>query len=379
MELEVMIPSPAVDFNFDSSCTTPYISAPSSPQRIGNFFFSAPTSPTRSSSFFLDFNSLSADSSSSASLPLTIPFNWEQSPGIPKSKLPNNQDTDFEFDFSGHLQRTSLSADELFDGGKIKPLKPPPRLQFTDHDSPRSPRSPTKIFKEALSPRHKKRDFDPFAAAMEQTRRESNHNQQQQQKRNEEKQERGRERMLNSSASKSRRQKGTRSLSPFRVCDLFESESNQRQQQQQQQSSISSSSSTSTKTNSNSNSNSFSFSTSAWRGYKKWRLKDFLLFRSASEGRASSKDPLNKYSLINKSATEEVKNSSFRSTETGGASRRRGPAVSAHELHYTANRAVAEEMRKKTILPYKHGLLGCLGFNPTVNSISKGLGSLTRG
>jgi hypothetical protein len=41
---------------------------------------------------------------------------------------------------------------------------------------------------------------------------------------------------------------------------------------------------------------------------------------------------------------------------------RRGVPVSAHELHYTANRAQAEELRRKTFLPYRQGVLGCLGF-----------------
>jgi hypothetical protein len=43
---------------------------------------------------------------------------------------------------------------------------------------------------------------------------------------------------------------------------------------------------------------------------------------------------------------------------------------SPHELHYTANRAQAEEMKKKTFLPYRQGLLGCLGFS------SKGYGAM---
>lgn len=44
--------------------------------------------------------------------------------------------------------------------------------------------------------------------------------------------------------------------------------------------------------------------------------------------------------------------------------------ASAHELHYTANRAQAEEMKKRTYLPYRQGLLGCLGFS------SKGYGAV---
>ncbi|TQD74905.1 hypothetical protein C1H46_039578 [Malus baccata] len=53
---------------------------------------------------------------------------------------------------------------------------------------------------------------------------------------------------------------------------------------------------------------------------------------------------------------------------TNGVGKRRHPP-SLHELHYTANRAQAEEMRKKTYLPYRQGLLGCLGFS------SKGYGA----
>ncbi|KAF7810918.1 homeobox protein 9 [Senna tora] len=121
------------------------------------------------------------------------------------------------------------------------------------------------------------------------------------------------------------------------------------------------------------------------KAYRKLRLKDFLLFRSASEGRATAKDPLRKYTVLSKKAAaavataEEARNGSFRSTEgSGSVSRRRGP-VSAHELHYTVNRAASEEMKKKTVLPYKQlGPLGCLGFNPTLNDITRGIGSLTR-
>ncbi|PWA55105.1 hypothetical protein CTI12_AA190230 [Artemisia annua] len=48
----------------------------------------------------------------------------------------------------------------------------------------------------------------------------------------------------------------------------------------------------------------------------------------------------------------------------GVSNRRLGrSARSAHEVHYTLNRAQSEEMRRKTYLPYKQGLLGCLGFS----------------
>ncbi|CAK9172925.1 unnamed protein product [Ilex paraguariensis] len=358
MEIEVMIPSPAVDFNFDSACTSPYISAPSSPQRFGNSFFSAPTSPTRASSFYREFNNFcNSDAAATDNSLSEIPFNWEEKPGIPKTEgtknINHDDDTEFAFDFSGHLERTSLSADELFDGGKIKPLKPPPRLQYSDNgmvDSPKSPRSHKNMFREALSPRHRRKDFDPFAAAIEQTRRE--HSQEHTNK------QRGRERTHNSSGTATIRHKATRSLSPFRVSDiLFDQETNQQSPKN------SSSSSTS--------------GSAAW--YRKWNLKDFLLFRSASEGRATDKN-LKNYDLLKKNHHEDV-NSSFRSTGSSGSvssSRRRVP-VSAHELHYKVNRTVSEQMRKKTFLPYRQGLLGCLGFNPGGYEISKGLGSLARG
>ncbi|KAK1354282.1 Neuroguidin like [Heracleum sosnowskyi] len=45
-----------------------------------------------------------------------------------------------------------------------------------------------------------------------------------------------------------------------------------------------------------------------------------------------------------------------------GVSKRR-VGLSAHEMHYTANRAQAEEMKKKTSLAYRQGLFGCLSFS----------------
>lgn len=63
-----------------------------------------------------------------------------------------------------------------------------------------------------------------------------------------------------------------------------------------------------------------------------------------------------------------VKRAQRSKAATAAGKRRLG--LSAHELHYTANRAQAEEMRRKTFLPYRQGLLGCLGFN------SKGYGAM---
>lgn len=107
--------------------------------------------------------------------------------------------------------------------------------------------------------------------------------------------------------------------------------------------------------------------------YNKWNLKNLLLFRSASEGSATRrKMPVNKYSRITKCNEDAIKNSSFRSTDSCNSVRK----VSAHEMHYTANRAAAEEMKRKTYLPYKSGLFGCLGFHNnggSVHEISRGI------
>ncbi|MBA0877524.1 hypothetical protein Goshw_022700 [Gossypium schwendimanii] len=341
MDMEVVVPVP-LDFNFDSACSSPYMTAPSTPQRFGNgssFFFSAPTSPTRASSS------------------VAVPFEWEEKPGFPKMNdfnggIEKEDNThggggegceDFEFDFSGQLERTSLSAEELFDGGKIRPLKPPPGFSELSSYSPKSPRS------------FRKKDIDPFETAIEKSRRRSAV---------EPKITTQRGRETTSSSSSSYVHKKSRSLSPFRVSDhtMFEQDQT-----------------TASSTNPKSYMSSILSAISFSKGNRKWKLKDLLLFRSASEGRATSKDSFKKYAVLSKKEAEDVKSWSFRSTESvGSSSKRRGP-VSAHELHYTANRAVSEEMRRKTFLPYKQGLLGCLGFNPGIHEVSRGIMSFTRG
>ncbi|KAE8732667.1 hypothetical protein F3Y22_tig00001818pilonHSYRG00155 [Hibiscus syriacus] len=122
-------------------------------------------------------------------------------------------------------------------------------------------------------------------------------------------------------------------------------------------------------------------SSSAGRSSKRWVfLKDFL--RSKSEGRSNNKFF---WSTISFSPTKEKKPEKLNNVTNGvlenqrsikskpvngiGKGRRRVPP-SPHELHYTANRAQAEEMRKKTFLPYKQGLFGCLSFS------SKGYGAM---
>lgn len=311
------MPSPPVDFNFDSACTTPYISAPSSPPHFGAGFASAPGSPTR----FLGGGA--------------VPFSWEEKPGVPKPRRDfdgingeyEDDDRDFVFEFSGPLEKAYLSAaDELFDSGKIKPLKPP-SLRPEHGEKPRSsPKYPDKTVKEVRRSPKTESDAD----------------------------KRGRGREIRSNNNP--RHKATRSLSPFRASDLVFDRKQTGPENTNNNSAVSS-----------------SFISTMLSG--RWKLKDLLLFRSASEGRASSTQKMKKYSseLKNKKKSKEDVNYSFRSTTdsegSGSISRRRGP-VSAHELHYTMNRTISEELRRKTFLPYKQGLLGCLGFNPAVHEMS---------
>lgn len=365
--MEVVIPvRSTMDFDFSSARSTPYSTAPSTPKRFGELCFSAPTSPTRASEFYRDFHDELAmiderNSKTRSGFVSAIPFDWEETPGTPKSpRSKAKKEDEFAFDFSEELEKASLSAEELFDGGKIKPLKPPPGQKLNDeyarrksHLAPKSPKSPIsqgkKIIQNALSPRQKKH-IDPFsAAALQNTSKKTE-------------QERGRERLQTSSNSSRR---STRSLSPYRVSQYpWEEE----QQQQQNTGQLA--------TNSKALTTSSSALNSSSSKSRKWSLKDFLLFRSASEGRASDRDPLKKYSTLFRKH-EDVKNSSFRSTDSfnsGSNSKRRGP-VSAHELHYTMNRAASEDLKKKTYLPYKQGILGRFSFQP----ISSGFGTLTRG
>ncbi|XP_044475003.1 uncharacterized protein LOC123202922 [Mangifera indica] len=350
-EMEIVIPAvPTMEFEFTSARSSPYLSAPASPKRFGEYFFtSAPTSPSGISQFDREFDSLYMMNDEHSSV---VPFDWEEKPGTPKSQSPSraiaatDNEDDFAFNFSKEMEKESLTAEELFDGGKIRPLEPPPRLQLDDHTtlkspllSSRSPRSPIslgkKVIREVFSPRGKK-ETDPFAAAVENTRKQTQN-------------DRGRERRA-PDLSKSSSRRATRSLSPFRVSEYPWEEEETQHQQPIKQSSFSSKPSSTSKSSS-----------------RKWRLRDFLLFRSASEGHSRDKEP--KYQALFKKH-EDTKNSSFRSADSSGepmsGSRRRGQ-VSAHELHYTQNKAASENLKKRTFLPYKQGILGRLAVNPLAN------------
>ncbi|OIW14860.1 hypothetical protein TanjilG_30579 [Lupinus angustifolius] len=54
---------------------------------------------------------------------------------------------------------------------------------------------------------------------------------------------------------------------------------------------------------------------------------------------------------------KEGKSSRFSSIENPSLSSKKKP-ISAHELHYARKKAEVEDLKRKTFLPYKQGILG---------------------
>ncbi|XP_057527444.1 uncharacterized protein LOC130806400 [Amaranthus tricolor] len=298
------------------NCSTPYMSSTSRPML--NFFYSAPTSPHSPKFHSSLFDDVNDDNHDSEHMSLLDHDRHQEA----KIGMNDDEKDDFEFDFSGQLDlmvRPSLSsADELFDGGKIRPLK----LKLTPTVVPKS--------KKVMSPKHRKMgsdlgpDRDPFKDVI----------------RNNESKQRGRGRGGNGINRKGM----SRSLSPLRVSE-FALLGNQDQQN----------------LNGPSNSNGLF-------GSRKWKLKDLFLFRSASEGHNKDSQSFSKRWSFRSSSMVSGSGSGSGS-ESASVSKRRG-GVSVHEMHYASKRAVSEEMKKKTTLPYKHGLLACLGFSPVLPQFS---------
>ncbi|PPR88875.1 hypothetical protein GOBAR_AA31810 [Gossypium barbadense] len=116
LETELHEPPQVLFEDYDSTCSTPYVSAPSSPGREpgpgwihGGLFYSAPASP-------IHFTMTSIASKVSS----TRPSSPDNSP------LPLGSEFEFSarFGYTGSDQTRSMtSADELFLNGKIRPLK----------------------------------------------------------------------------------------------------------------------------------------------------------------------------------------------------------------------------------------------------------------
>uniref|UniRef100_A0A0E0EEF6 Uncharacterized protein n=1 Tax=Oryza meridionalis TaxID=40149 RepID=A0A0E0EEF6_9ORYZ len=260
---------------------------------------------------------------------------------------------DFAFGFSGQLRESTpilAAADELFEGGRIRPLNTPHPsiLQLVDDSAYALPRSPGRMRRIAAA------EAAEVSSSSSQRGRS------------------GRAAPASSSSSSSassRSRRATRSLSPFRgggggggADDEYPS------------------SPPSPRT---------SMMRGCGSGSRKWRLKDFFLFRSASEGRATgagSKDPLLKYTMLSSSASSAAaalhhNPQKLRGGGGGGdgsASMRkgRGSTASASDMPYTVSRAAAEDMRRRTTTPlpfHRNSLFGYLRSNPAIHSISRKL------
>lgn len=173
-------------------------------------FTSAPASPRRAAAIYAHFAAEEGSNGGGrdgddedeeefqprGSYATSVPFDWEERPGTPKAGIGGGGnaavwDDDADFDFGTAASNAAVpeqeltAADELFEKGrirplkplepaekgKIRPLKPPPGLLDGGSvaSSPRSPMTPRGGG--MWSPRRRSRvgsgfDFDPFAAAL---------------------------------------------------------------------------------------------------------------------------------------------------------------------------------------------------------------------
>ncbi|KAG4911297.1 hypothetical protein AAZX31_20G225000 [Glycine max] len=338
--------------DFDSTCSTPYVSAPSSPGRgpLPGFFYSAPASPMH--------------------FAITAASSYE--------KTPSSAPMGFEFEFSARFgcsgsagSGSMSSADELFLNGQIRPMKLSSHLERPQVLAPLLD----------LEGNEDEEDEEVVEEGVNVNVSVV----------------RGRDLRLRDKSVRRR----TRSMSPLRSNTPLEWAENEEDHDQNvtkpnKTNMISSSEAEKVEDGfglETTPSASSSRSSSAGRSSKRWVfLKDFL--RSKSEGRSNNKfwstisfsptkdkknqnPPNTNKNVASSETTQKPKGSSSSQTwarrisgkPTNGVGKRRVPA-SPHELHYKANRAQAEELRKKTFLPYRQGLLGCLGFS------SKGYGAI---
>lgn len=330
-----------------SACSTPFVSAPSSPCRGSSsppgYFFSAPASP-------MHFVLYSAPSSS------TTRSTESEFPKHDSSSL-----SEFEFDFSSQLSSSSgpldggsmISADELFSNGQIKPLKLSSHLQKPQILAPLLD----------LETEEEEDDGDFHGEIVNR---------------------RGRDLKLRSRSVNRK----ARSLSPLRNQCEEENDTSAKLEDENVPCAETTPSCSASSTGRNS---------------MKWIFLNNLLHRSKSEGgRANGKEKF--WSNISFSPCKEKKTKSQPLTQpsddstnqtqkqkqptpkgggkpTNGIAKRRGLKPSAHELHYTTNRAQAEEMKKRTYLPYRHGLFGCLGFTSkgytALNGLARSLNTVS--
>uniref|UniRef100_A0A0E0CRT9 Uncharacterized protein n=1 Tax=Oryza meridionalis TaxID=40149 RepID=A0A0E0CRT9_9ORYZ len=320
-------------------------------------FTSAPASPARAAAIYAQFDGSVGDgncadhdmavvgdddddfqpraSYSTGTATSTVPFDWEEKPGKPKSELaacaaaatsPNvGELDDADFDFGVLLDKSVqvpelTTADELFDEGKIRPLKPPPGLLDGGSvaSSPRSPISKSPMW----SPRLRGKvgsgaDFDPFAAALAKAAKGPS--------------------PLGAGA-KDADDAGTAS-SPKKPDPV---------------------SVTSPRC--------IPPATMINGGRKKWRLSDMLLFRrSAAKARATganiNKEPIFKYSPVQQLGTPVKKATADQSAAANGD-------VSAGKHKKQSKKATAAEDGMAS--PHRQSVMGCVRLNPGLHRLAKG-------
>ncbi|MQL99119.1 hypothetical protein Taro_031841 [Colocasia esculenta] len=382
--------------DIDSTCSTPYVSAPSSPGRSGpsGYFYSAPASPMH---FVLSSSPYCCAGANDANA---------AADGLMSGS--------FEFEFSARFGGTGsgsgaaaagsmISADELFLNGQIRPMNLSSHLQRPQVLAP-------------LLDLEGEEDEDGSD-------------------RNEAPTLRGRDLKMRNRSLRRR----ARSMSPLRNATPFQwhDDGEDLDERSGKRSGAGKSEDVDLEaepdhmdqlaaaaTPSVSASSSRSSSTSSSRSSKRWVFLKDLLYRSKSEGRGNTKDkfwnalsfspskdrtsslffrdrftkpppapgappsttaavasaapseahkPKQKNAGSSSSASTSKKPSSTSSKPANGVGKRRVPSRSPHERHYTANRAQAEEMRKKTFLPYRQGLLGCLWFSSRSYGAMNGL------
>ncbi|CAL4906070.1 unnamed protein product [Urochloa decumbens] len=283
--------------NDESACSTPFVSAPSSPARdpsfsaAGGCFYSAPASPARGAGDEYGCDELGFD---------------------------------FDFDFSSRCPSPAVaamsSADELFHNGQIRPMRLASFLLRPQALPPLTGDVPTD---HPPPPQPLEADAEAKAAAAD---------------------ERGRFR----SRSVHRR---SRSLSPFRS-HWFSPSSSPAPTASSGEPAAAEVAPSASRSSSSSSTASSASSSSSSRSYRRWGFLKDLLHRSKSDG--GGKHPSN--------PTPPLAPAPKRNPSTAAARGRGRGRTSAHARLYEAQRAEAEEMRRRTFLPYRQGLLlGCLG------------------
>lgn len=336
MALQMQFPS-SMEFDFNSGRASPCGSSPSTPKGFGDYYFSAPTSPGcaigvyREAEHFYGVGNYARGDASTSALPYNFPFpmNTSESKSLYSYKELSNDDI--------------ISKFETVSSPLLSPQST--HLVNTKHK---------KSFWSAFSPKRKKESDHESAVSSSKAARAK---------------KLGRERAREGESSSRSGRRVTRSLSPLRE-SKYPWEDDEEQKSAQNTQDV-------TSTSKSPAASALTLLSSSSKGSRKWRLKDLLLFRSASEGRASDKDPLKKYTYLHRKH-EVAKSLGSQATQDSSSviPVRRGP-ISAHELHYTVNKAISQDMKRKSFLPYKQGILGRLAFNPTVHAMAHGFGSIS--